>query len=368
MKFHKLSELFPMLEGNELEVLAQDIKANGLREPITTYRDEILDGRNRYAACVIAEVEPTFREYQGDDTGLLAFVISANLHRRHLSETQRADIADEVANIEKHQHKSDTEISVSQSDAAKMFNVSADLVGMAHTVKTNGIPELRAMMRQDHIAASTASKIASKTDDFQHKVVKKIKAGVKPTEAIRQVIGESYSDDKLEIGEKRFRVVYADPPWQYGNTQMDGFKEQRDHYRTMPLDEICSMPIKEMVEDNAVLFLWATSPILEESFEVISAWGFKYKASFVWDKVKHVMGHYNSVRHEFLLICTRGSCLPDIHKLIDSVQTIERGEHSVKPNEFREIIDTIYPNGNRIELFARGKTANGWDAFGNEAG
>jgi N6-adenosine-specific RNA methylase IME4 len=138
----------------------------------------------------------------------------------------------------------------------------------------------------------------------------------------------------------------------------------------MTVKEICDLEIgdrkvAEIALDDAVLFLWVTSPILEESFEVIKAWGFKYKASFVWDKIKHNMGHYNSVRHEFLLICVRGSCQPDQNQLFDSVQSIERTEHSAKPEEFRNIIQTLYPYGTRIELFARKKTA-GWEVFGND--
>jgi N6-adenosine-specific RNA methylase IME4 len=86
----------------------------------------------------------------------------------------------------------------------------------------------------------------------------------------------------------------------------------------------------------------------------------------VWDKVKHNVGNYVSVRHELLLICTKGSCTPDVKKLDDSVYSEERTEHSKKPEYFRNLIDKIYPNGNRIELFARGKIA-GWDVWGNES-
>jgi N6-adenosine-specific RNA methylase IME4 len=134
----------------------------------------------------------------------------------------------------------------------------------------------------------------------------------------------------------------------------------------MSMAEICALPIKDMAERDAVLFLWVTSPILEDSFAVIKAWGFDYKSSFVWDKVKHNMGHYNSVRHEFLLVCTRGACQPDVRKLHDSVQTIERTKHSEKPEHFREIIDEIYPHGERIELFAR-KQTKGWKTYGFES-
>ena len=162
----------------------------------------------------------------------------------------------------------------------------------------------------------------------------------------------------------KYRIIYADPPWKYGNTMPNYVTEQADYYKLMTIDELCLMKLPE-IEDNAVLFLWVTSPILEESFKIINAWNFEYKSSFIWDKIKHNMGHYNSVRHELLLICVRGSCQPDIKKLFDSVQSIERTEHSKKPEEFRTIIDTVYPKGNRIELFARGKY-NGWDSYGNQ--
>lgn len=172
--------------------------------------------------------------------------------------------------------------------------------------------------------------------------------------------------DAPKLPTNKYRIVYADPPWKYGNTMPDYMGVQDDHYPLMSIDEICALPIKKMTEDNAVLFLWVTSPILEEAFEVVKAWGFDYKSSFIWDKVKHVMGHYNSVRHEILLICVRGSCQPDVHKLFDSVVTEERTDHSVKPEVFRQIIDTIYPEGKRIELFAR-RPVDGWEVWGNES-
>ena len=162
---------------------------------------------------------------------------------------------------------------------------------------------------------------------------------------------------------EKYRIVYADPPWSYGNTQPDYHTEQRDHYPVMELPAICAIPVREWAENDAALFLWVTSPILEESFEVVRAWGFEYKASFVWDKIKHNMGHYNSVRHELLLICTRGSCQPDKQQLFDSVQSIERGKHSEKPVEFYDIIETLYTHGRKLEMFARGAARDGWDVY-----
>jgi len=171
----------------------------------------------------------------------------------------------------------------------------------------------------------------------------------------------------------KYRVIYADPPWKYNDSlaiSKDGLGESYGpadaHYPQMTISELCLLPVSGIAEDNSVLFLWITSPLLEDAFQILKAWGFRYKASFVWDKAKHNMGHYNSVRHEFLLVATRGSCQPDIQKLYDSVQSIERVRHSEKPQEFREIIDTMYPNGARIELFARAAHDN-WQVWGNEA-
>lgn len=170
-----------------------------------------------------------------------------------------------------------------------------------------------------------------------------------------------------------YRVWYADPPWQYGNSGIigdtDNYGHVGRHYPSMSIDDLCDLgkDIKAHCEDDAVLFMWVTSPLLEECFDVIRAWGFKYKTSFVWDKIGHNYGHYNSVRHELLLVCTRGSCTPDNKTLYDSVLSIDKTDkHSEKPEEFRRIIDDLYTWGNRIELFAR-TSADGWHTWGNEA-
>ena len=164
----------------------------------------------------------------------------------------------------------------------------------------------------------------------------------------------------------KYQVIYADPPWEYGNTMPEEFGEQKDHYQTMTVSEIAAMPIAGLAHDNAVLFLWVTSPILEEAFEVVKAWGFEYKSSFVWNKDAHVMGHYNSVRHEFLFVCVRGSYMPVEPNQFGSVVTIKRTkEHSEKPAQFRKMIERMYPESARVELFAR-ERVDGWVVYGNE--
>lgn len=165
----------------------------------------------------------------------------------------------------------------------------------------------------------------------------------------------------------KFVVIYADPPWQYTSGDQHSDEEQEtvigDHYPSMPLDDICELPQAQLASTDCVLFLWCTSP--EEAFQVIRAWGFKYKASMVWDKVApddaHNVGHYVSVRHELLLIATKGQP-PKVPNLVDSVYVEERTEHSRKPAYFLELIDELYPDGKRLELFCRGPSAEGWEA------
>jgi len=166
---------------------------------------------------------------------------------------------------------------------------------------------------------------------------------------------------------KKYRILYADPPWPYDQWLPHQYGDVEKHYPNMSIEELCALPIKDLAEKDAVLFLWTTSPKLERAFEVVRAWGFEYKTSFVWDKVRHNFGYYNSMRHEFLLIAGRGQSTPDSKKLVDSVVSIERSsKHSEKPEYFRALIDGLYPHGNRIELFHRGKMKAGWDTWGNE--
>lgn len=186
-------------------------------------------------------------------------------------------------------------------------------------------------------------------------------------EAITEQIEQDKTDNHVDIFStaKKYRVIYADPPWAYNDKQdIEVLGGAVKHYTTMPIEDICALPVPSA--DDAVLFIWVTSPMLEDVFRVIKAWGFKYKSSFVWDKVAHNMGHYNSVRHELLLICTKGRCTPDVQRLFDSVVSIERTEHSRKPQWFRDMIDTLYPVGNRLEMFAR-EAPEGWDVWGNMA-
>jgi len=166
---------------------------------------------------------------------------------------------------------------------------------------------------------------------------------------------------------KKYQVIYMDPPWRY-NFSRSVTREIENQYPTMELEEIKALPINRLAEDDSVLFLWATSPKLEEALQVINAYGFKYITSAVWDKVHIGMGYYFRSRHEYLLIGKKGSLpVPKPENRPASIINIPREKHSKKPVEFYVIIEKMYPDATKIEIFSR-INKKGWDTWGYEAG
>jgi ParB-like chromosome segregation protein Spo0J len=168
-QFHPLADIFPLIEGAEFEELVTDIKAHGLREPVVVFEDMILDGRNRYRACEAAGIEPTFIVYQGDDP--VAYVISLNLHRRHLSESQRAVVATRLATLRIGDNQHAQVCAPSQERAAELLNVSRRSVQSARQVVDCGAPELIGAVERGAVSVSAAADIATQPVDEQREIV-----------------------------------------------------------------------------------------------------------------------------------------------------------------------------------------------------
>lgn len=162
---------------------------------------------------------------------------------------------------------------------------------------------------------------------------------------------------------KKYQIIYADPPWQYDFSK-DNADKIENHYPTMNTQDICKIEIP--IEDNAVLYLWATAPKLLEALEVMKAWGFKYKTQAVWDKTWVGMGYWFRGQHEILLVGVKGKFSPPISTMRESsVYREKKSKHSRKPQYFRDLISRQFPEATKLELFARQKTP-GWDVWGNE--
>jgi N6-adenosine-specific RNA methylase IME4 len=359
--YHPAAQLFPLLEGAEFDQLKADIAEHGLLEPITLHPDgSILDGRNRHRACLDLEIKPQFETWQ-DHGSAVAFVISKNIMRRHLTSSQRAAVAVEVLPLLEAEAKERQ-----RKHAGTAPGIAGTLVQLFAQVSGKSRDQAAVLFQTNREYVQVGKSLQEQASDL----LEQVKTGdLTMPEAKRELTKRTKVEPPPLAG--RYRIFYADPPWKYNDSGVindDNYGHAERHYPSMTIDELCQLgeQIKAISEPNAVLFLWVTSPMLDDCFRVIQAWGFQYKTSFVWDKMRHNYGHYNSVRHELLLICTRGSCLPDNPTLIDSVQTIEKSDvHSQKPEDFRRIIETLYTHGDKIELFARSEV-NGWKAWGNE--
>lgn len=172
---------------------------------------------------------------------------------------------------------------------------------------------------------------------------------------------------------KKYNIIYADPPWQYKVYSKKGLgRSAESHYPTMSLEDIQALPVRDLAAADCVLFMWTTIPLLKDCFSVMRAWGFTYKTvAFVWikknrksDSLFWGMGHWTRANAELCMLATIGHPKrrsATVHQVIMS--HIE--EHSKKPEEARHRIIELVGDLPRIELFARQKT-DGWDAWGNE--
>jgi N6-adenosine-specific RNA methylase IME4 len=173
--------------------------------------------------------------------------------------------------------------------------------------------------------------------------------------------------------DKKYQIIYADPPWSFSTWSEKGQeKSAENHYQTMDIKDICNLPVKDISDDNCVLFMWVTFPRLPDAFEVIKEWGFEYKTcGFTWVKKNKIklgwfwgMGYWTRSNPEICLLATKGKpkrLSASVHSIID--EPIER--HSKKPDITRHKIVELLGDIPRIELFARQQT-EGWDVWGNE--
>jgi N6-adenosine-specific RNA methylase IME4 len=385
----QFKDIIPPLTDAEFQQLESNILAEGIREAICTWNNVIIDGHNRYAIAQQHGLEFRVKEYEfTSEFDAIDWIVDNQLGRRNLTELQKAYLRGVRHENEKQKHKTNQHTKVAgcqngtqqktREKLADEYNVSPETIARdAQFAK--GIDHLSDDLKQEvlqgkeKINKGDIQQLAKAEPLFiantKEEILQKAKELKSEKEAERKqkraAIQAELQKMELAPSDKKYRIIYADPPWSYGNAMPEYVTEPQDYYLLMSTEDICNMPVKEITQKDAVLFLWSTSPHLPEALQVAKAWGFEYKTSFVWDKIKHNMGHYNSVRHEFLLVCVKGSCTPDNRKLYDSVVSIERGAHSEKPEFFRQIIEDIYLYGNKIELFAR-EAADGWDVFGNQ--
>lgn len=383
VRVHPIADIFPRMSAAEYAALRDDIQKNGQREPIWVWNGQIIDGRHRAQACEELGIEPASRLYEGDESTLVAFVVSLNLHRRHLDESRRAMVAGRLATLPKGTNQHASIEAPTQTQAADLLNVSRPSVQRAREVIEHGAPELMQAVESGRVSVSAAATIADGLKEHKEqqaeivargereileaaKAIRTKKAEERRAERIEKIVEISKGNAPLGQIAERYPVIYADPPWRYEHIETES-RAIENQYPTMTLDEIKALDLDAIALDDCVLFMWATSPKLAEAFEVLRAWGFEYRTCAVWDKQKIGMGYYFRQQHELLLVAVRGQPMtPAPANRPSSVLSFPRGEHSAKPVEVYELIEAMYPELPKLEMFCR-SPRDGWGAWGNQA-
>ena len=370
---HPFADLFPLMEGAPFDELVADIKANGFAEWIVLHEGKILDGRNRYRALVQLgygdQVRRFSEAFEGRDP--LAFVISKNLKRRHLNESQRAMIGATVENMPAHRPKA-ANLHTSRAAAAKLVNVSERSIASAAVVRDKGEPELQRAVNQGKLAISLAAQAAKLPPALQREVAREAETG--RDSIVQNVVHRARRAEReatlgakqCALPGKKYGVIVTDNEWEFEaySSETGLNRSAADHYPTSDLETLKRRDVPSISADDCVLFMWSPSAMVARALEVMTAWDFGYRSQVIWRKDKTGLGYWFRNEHEILLVGTRGKIpAPAMGTQWPSVIDAPVGEHSAKPEIFLELIEAYFPTLPKIELNRRGPARPGWDAW-----
>ena len=394
-RFHPLADLLPLLEGDELHRLAEDIRENGLLEPILlTPEGRTLDGRNCFRACRLAKIAPRFETVEEPPEKWLGLVVSRNIRRRHLTPSQTAAFAAELVTTfhGANQHTPRGPVNspvLKQSEIAELLSIDERLVRDAVKVRRES-GELLALVKAGGVAVDVAARVVRKTSEFLQDFISEVRAKSDPRTAQREIYRQKRlgliesrtgsvhatrpSPGRKDVGTVLTRLIRAgrkwpialvDPPWEYDHASL-GSKSRSPPYPTMSVEELKSLPVGNVMADEAVIFLWAAAPKLDAAMELLRAWSFDYRTCAVWTKDRAGFGYWFRSQHELLLVGRRGDFpRPRPEDCVSSLIEARRGRHSEKPEAVYEIAESYFPSLSKLELFAR-KPRDGWSSIGDE--
>jgi len=368
MKFHPVSELFPLMSDAELGALAADICNNGLLQSIWLHPDDgsLIDGRNRYKACISVGVEPRYRNWDGRGS-LVSFVWSLNGERRHLSAGQKAAISVEMLPM------LEAEARARQAHGQTAPGRTLPQI-IAEAFKGEARAQAAKITRTNRQYVSDAKKLKEKAPALFEKVKNGEKSLVEAKrqvredsreqrrEANRSKVAELPSADVLTSGAK-FSTIVIDPPWDWGDEgDVNQLGRAKPDYATMALDKLLDLPVSALADMDCHVYLWITNRSLPKGFALLDRWGFRYVTALTWVKPTFGMGNYFRGQTEHVLFAVKGSQVLK-RRDVGTVFFAERGKrHSEKPAAFLELVESCSP-GPYLEMFSRSERT-GWTTWG----
>jgi N6-adenosine-specific RNA methylase IME4 len=375
----EFKKLIPALTAEEFKQLEQNCLDEGIREKIITWNGFIIDGHNRYEIATRwnLEYETEAKRFK-DENEVKLWMIDNQNGRRNLTDGWKyklQQIKKEILLLKGKEKYEDTvgrpskekSLSIVDNDLpkhntreiiAKTLNWSTGKVAMADIVFKKATPELEEKVLNNEVTINQA---------YQD-----IKKEEKKTERLNQIeeIKIKIEEENLTIENKKYHVIAIDPPWNYkekGGFSSEDYDSKSNRgavdYPTMNLEQIKKIELPEA--DDCVLFLWTTHAFLKDSFEILEHWGYNYKATLVWDKVKMGLGRTIRMQVEFCLIAIKGNPIINGSSERDII-TEARREHSRKPEAFYEMVDRMCI-GNKLDYFSRNNRIN-WEHYGAEKG
>ena len=371
----EFQSLIPPLTPEERAGLEESILQEGCRDALIVWGDTLIDGHNRFEICtrhnIPFEITEMFFPSRDD---VIVWIIKNQFGRRNLPAYERARLAlrlkpviaekakekeaERKTTFQKSEKSSMPQVNTTK-EIAKAAGVSHDTIAKVEKIEEKATQEVKEQLRKGELSINQAYQTVRREEKKQE-----------VQQRIEEHAAEQTGVIDIQQTDRKYNIIYADPPWRYWES---GNKNQALHYTTMTIDEICDLPVKNIADDNCVLFLWVTYPILHEAFRVIESWGFKYStAAFVWVKKNKQKdspfvgcGAWTRANSELCLLATKGNIMrldASISQVVES--PIE--EHSKKPDIVRDLITRLVGELPRVELFCR-NPAEGWDVWGNEA-
>ncbi len=362
MKIHEYANIFPLMNDKEFKELKEDISKNGLMDPIITFDGKILDGRNRFNVCKEIGVEPKFKEYKEKDP--LQYVMSTNLKRRQLTQSQKAVVGIRYKKVyavwaKKRMIAGKPSELVHEGEKGRASNKAGEQVG----VSGRYIDEAENLIGENPEAEKEIMEEGKEITKIKREI--KEKKREKERQEDKKKVNKIKSPEEL-FSKVKFTTIVIDPPWDLNDEgDVNQLGRAKQDYASIPFKDLKKLPINNLTKKDAHIYLWITNRSLPKGFQLLKEWGFRYITCLTWCKPSFGMGNYFRGSTEQILFGVKGK-LPLNRKDVGTWFQAQRGKlgHSSKPEEFYKLVESCSP-GLYLDYFGRKKRKD-WYLYGNE--
>lgn len=364
----EFASLIPPLTDEEFEGLKSNILTEGCRDALVLWNDTLVDGHNRHKICTENGIpfDTVQMEFE-NRTDVINWIIKNQFGRRNLPAYVRAKLAlrlkpiiAEKAKEKEHERKTTLQKSAksympefdTRDELAKIAGVSHDTIAKVEKIEAKATPEVKRQLEKGETTINKAFTEIKRAEKEEKREVERQENAAK-IETLHT---------PLEA-QGLFQTIVIDPPWDWGDEgDVNQFGRAKPDYHTMPIEEIKSLPVGRIADDNCHLYLWVTNRSLPKAFDLISAWGFRYITCITWVKPSIGMGNYFRGDTEQVLFAVKGSQPLKRHD-VGTHFNAQRGKgHSAKPDEFYDLVESC-SYAPFIDIFGR-RIRDGWSVWG----